>query len=87
MLGFEVNYTGLGDGSLDALYAVTGCKTPMDSNNRGCTGAPGLEVVILNPNPKRVMTSLDRFSFRSPAVIPAVVMLCALTNVHQCTPM
>ena len=61
MLGFEVNYTGLGDGSLDALYAVTGCKTPMDSNNRGCTGAPGLEVVILNPNPKRVMTSHDEF--------------------------
>ena len=61
MLGFEVNYTGLGDGSLDALYAVTGCKTPMDSNNRGCTGAPGLEVAILDPpipNDWRVMSVL-----------------------------
>ena len=56
MLGIEVNYTGLGAGSLDGIYAVTGCKTPMDSNNRGCTGAPGLEEVAIfnpNPNPKR----------------------------------
>ena len=35
-LGYNVNETGPGPGSLNAFYALMGCSNPMDLDDRGC---------------------------------------------------
>ncbi|CAK9078696.1 unnamed protein product [Durusdinium trenchii] len=40
MLGFHVQATGVGSMTVDSFYAMAGCRTPTQVQDRGCTPAP-----------------------------------------------